>query len=407
MAPASYSCGSLMHKLLTNCNFRNEVLIMKKIAKTFIIATAFIFTSLLAGCAGGGGDGDNSGAPSGDDPVVTFRLNYKKNSAEDVWKEVTVKKGECVDEPKEEPEREGYIFDRWHDDQDKESEFDFEEPIKKNTKIFAHWLAKLKCTFDLNYSGAPAATEVEVVQKQAVKRPADPERDGYAFIGWTVDKDKQEEYYDFTRHFTDNTTLYAKWGPVGSPKAYRFEAEYCDVITKGVVGMQGATYSGGQAGKGLIQDDANGATKASNGYFVHFLYVKGNNLKFEINSDAAGTAKISMRLSAEYKAEFSINSDGSNGASKYTIQVNGNAIDYGTIKFENVPLQGEGWKEFEDYLLTASVDLVAGKNTIEMITDNEDLLYGTAAATAPMIDCITIETNSTLAWGNAKASQLE
>ena len=380
---------------------------MKKIAKTFIIATAFIFTTALTACSGGGGGGSGSAGPSGDDPVVTFRLNYKKNAQEDVWKEVTVKKGECVDEPEDEPTREGYIFDRWHDDQDKDSEFDFEEPIKKNVKIYAHWLAKLKCTFDLNYSGAPAATEVEVIQKQAVKRPDDPVRDGFAFIGWTVDKDTQEEYYDFTRHFTDNTTLYAKWGPVGSPKAYRFEAEYCDVITKGVVGMQGATYSGGQAGKGLIQDDESNEAKASNGYFVHFLYVKGNNLKFEIMADAAGKAKIDMRLSAEYKAAFSINSTGSNGASKYTIKVNDNSIDYGTINFTNVPLQGEGWKPFEDYPLTASVDLVAGKNVIEMITDNDDLLYGTAASTAPMIDCLTIETLSNLSWGNAKASQLE
>lgn len=379
---------------------------MKKIAKTLIVATSFLFTAALAGCTQGGGNSGGGGG-SGDDPVVTFRLNYKKNASEDVFKEVTVKKGECVDEPEEDPVREGYIFDRWHDDQDKESEFDFEEPIKKNTKIYAHWLAELKCVFDLNYAGAPAATEVKVVQKQAVKRPDDPTRDGYQFIGWTVDKDTQVEFFDFTRHFTDNVTLYAKWGPVGSAKSFRFEAEYCDVITKGVVGMQGATYSGGQAGKGLIQPDDDNVAKASNGYYVHFLYVKGNNLTFEVNSDAAASAAISMRLSAEYKESFSINSTGTNGASKYTIKVNGESIDYGTIKFENVPLQGQGVKAFEDYQLTANVNLVLGKNTIEMITDNDDLLYGTAAATAPMIDCITIDTTANLSWANAKASQLE
>lgn len=378
---------------------------MKKIAKTLFLAGLLSLTLGLASCNGGGeGEGGGKG---GDDLTVTFRLNYKKNSAEDVFKEVSVKKGECVDEPEEEPVREGYIFDRWHDDQDKDSEFDFEEPIKKNTKVFAHWLALLKCTFDLNYAGAPAPTVVDVVQKQAVARPADPTRDGYAFIGWTVDKDTQLEYYDFTRHFTADTTLYAKWGPVGSPKAYRFEAEYCDVITKGVIGMQGATYSGGQAGKGLIQDDAEGATKASNGYFVHFLYVKGNNLKFEINADAAGVANISMRLSAEYKSSFSIAPVGKEGVSQYPVKVNGEVVDYGQIDFTNVPLQGEGWKEFADYKLGDNIPLVAGKNTIEMITDNEDLLYGTAASTAPMIDCITIETQQTLSWLNAKASQLE
>ena len=383
---------------------------MKKILKTLFVTAAFIFASGLSACNA------NTSSSKGDDAVdsgsevvanevtVTFRLNYKKNSAEDVFKEETIKKGECVDEPKTDPTREGFIFDGWHSDQDKDSEFDFEEPISKNIKIYAHWLEKLTCTFDLNYAGAPAATSVEVIQKQAVARPTDPTRDGFAFIGWVVDKDTQKEYYDFTRLFTANTTLYAKWGEVGSPKAYRFEAEYCDVITKGM-GMGGATYSGGQRGKGLIQPD-DGTMGASNGYFVHFLYVTGNNLEYDIMSDAAGTAKIDMRLSAEYKDAFSINWDGSNGASKYTIKVNGTAIDYGTISFTNIPPQGEGYKAFDDFALTASVPLVAGKNTIEMITDNEDLLFGTAQATAPMIDCITVETTQTLTWGNAKGNQI-
>ena len=367
-----------------------------KIAKTVFLTGLLLFTTGLTACGNGGGN-------NGGDPVVTFRLNYKKNSAEDVYKEVTVKKGECVEEPEEDPARDGYVFNGWHDDQDKDSEFDFEEPITKNTKIYAHWLAQLKCTFDLNYAGAPAATEVEVLETKAVARPADPTRDGYAFIGWVVDKDTQNEYYDFTRLFSKNTTLYAKWGEVGSPKAYRFEAEYCDVITKGM-GMGGATYSGGQRGQGLIQpSDAH--TNASNGYFVHFLYVNGNNLKFEINSDAAGTAKVNMRLSGEYRDTFSINSTGNDGAAKYTIKVNDVALDYGTITFTNAIQQGT-YLPFEDFLLAANLPLVAGKNTVEMITDNDVLHNGTAAATAPMIDCLTFETTQTLSWLNAKGSQL-
>lgn len=370
-----------------------------KIAKTLFLTGLLLCTTGLASC------GHNGGGNTGGDPVVTFRLNYKKDSKEDVFKEVTVKKGDCVDEPEEEPVREGFVFDGWHDDQDKESAFDFEEPITKNTRIFAHWLARLKCRFDLNYSGAPAATEVEVMQKQAVARPEDPTRAGYQFIGWVVDKETQEEYFDFTRLFTDNVTLYAKWGAEGSPKAYRFEAEYSDVITKGM-GMGGATYSGGQRGKGLIQE-AEPSMKASNGHFVHFLYVEGNNIVFEINSNAAGTAKIDMRLSAEYKdTGFSINSTGTDGASKYTIKVNGNEVDYGKITFTDVPAQGQGWKPFADYPLIANVPLVEGKNTVEMITANKDLIHGTAESTAPMIDCITFETSCTLSWLNAKGSQL-
>ena len=136
---------------------------MRKIAKTLLLTGMLSMTLGLASCNNGNGKSGEAGA----DPVVTFRLNYKKTAADDVFKEVTVKKGECVEEPKEEPVREDFIFDGWHDDQDKDSEFDFEEPITKNTKIFAHWLEKLTCTFDLNYAGAPAATKAEVIEKQA------------------------------------------------------------------------------------------------------------------------------------------------------------------------------------------------------------------------------------------------
>ena len=115
-----------------------------------------------------------------------------------------------------------------------------------------------------------------------------------------------------------------------------------------------------------------------------------------------------MRLSAEYdeSGSFKINSTGTNGASSYTIKVNGNSIDYGTITFTNIPKQGTGWKKFANYLLTASVPLVKGENTVEMITSNQDLLCGTAIATAPMIDCLTFETTCNLSWGNAKVHKI-
>ena len=48
-----------------------------KIAKTVFLTGLLLFTTGLTACGNGGGN-------NGGDPVVTFRLNYKKNSAEDV-----------------------------------------------------------------------------------------------------------------------------------------------------------------------------------------------------------------------------------------------------------------------------------------------------------------------------------
>ena len=88
-----------------------------------------------------------------------------------------------------------------------------------------------------------------------------------------------------------------------SLKVQSLEAELCPAITEdhGGQGMEGATYSGGQAGKGLIQEDENSAAKASNGYFVHFLYVQGNTLTWKLNASAADTnVTLFARFGAEY-----------------------------------------------------------------------------------------------------------
>ena len=410
---------------------------MNKIAKKLLLASLITFSMGLASCGGGNdgssqqqrsssqpqatsqtqgssqGSGDSSSVYDG--PVVTFRLNYLSGSA-DYYEQQQVAKGNCATRPAKDPERDGYLFEGWFDAADGNSLFDFSEPItKKNTRVYAHWLGKLECTFDLNYNGAPAPTKVDVYEKNAVQRPTDPTRNGYQFLGWTLNKDAAsdgfDKYYDFARLMDENLTLYAKWGSVGSNKVFRFEAEFSGEIlaANGGMGLDGNTYSGASNGKGLIQAESNTCqTDASNEHFVHFLYLEGCNLKFEINSDAAGTAKIDMRLSAEYKESgtFSISPDGSSGSSKYTIKVNGQAINYNKITFTDIPKQGNGWKKFVTYPLTANVPLVQGKNTVEMITDNSDLLMGTASATAPMIDCLTFETGCNLSWLNGDGSQI-
>ena len=165
--------------------------------------------------------------------------------------------------------------------------------------------------------------------------------------------------------------------------------------------MQGATYSGGSNGRNLIQKDDTKEAKASNGYFVHHLYEKGNNLVFDLNVDVEDTkATIYMRLSAEYKTPVEIDAD------MYKVKVNGVAMNYGSITFENVPPQGDGWKPFSDYLLTAEVTLKAGTNKIEMITDNMEKMYGTALSTAPMVDCLKVYSTSEVTWPTAKPANL-
>lgn len=255
---------------------------------------------------------------------------------------------------------------------------------------------KYAVSFALNYEGASAPSVVEVNAKSPVAKPADPTRAGYVFAGWFLDASAYSAY-DFSQPVKKAFTLYAGWDVVGESKTkrYVFEAEYSPAILT----IQGATYSGGTYGGGLLGEDYNGDFEASNGFYVHFLYLKDDNLSFELQSDAAAKATIYMRLSAEYNS-FTIDS------SLYTVKVNGTSIAYNSIAFDNVPKMGAGDYPFKDYLLGAEIPLVAGKNTIEMITTNERLLEGTATSTAPMVDCLKIKTSSTLTWPNESKSNL-
>lgn len=256
---------------------------------------------------------------------------------------------------------------------------------------------KYKVTFDQNYEGAAASTIVEVKAKAKVNKPADPTRNGYAFAGWFTDE-VAYSVYDFETLVKKSFVLYAGWDVEGATdtKRYVFEAEYSPAIPD----MQGATYSGGTYGAGLIGEDYKGAFQASNGYFVHFLYVKGVDLTFNLVSDAATSACVYMRLSAEYRS-FTLDKD------MYKIKVNGVAIDYQAIPFDNIPTMGSGDYPFKDYLLNVSVPLINGTNKIEMITDNEMLLQGTATSTAPMIDCLKFKTSSTLTWPTERKSNID
>ena len=375
--------------------------------KKKLLATTLLFVALgLAACGGGEKTSSTPAVVPSSQEENEFTVTFHRNdgSTNDVIETVTVNKGEKVAKPATDPTREGYVFKDWYKDADAITLYDFNKVVNKHTNLYAGWLEILDVKFDLNYTGAAAASTVKVTEGQPVAEPNDPTRDGFAFLGWTLSANGPQ-YYDFSQPVDEAMTLYASWGAVGSKKikAKTFEAEYCPCITedRNGLGMQGATYSGGSNGRNLIQKDDTKQAKASNGYFVHHLYEKGNNLVFDLNVDVEDTkATIYMRLSAEYKTPVVIDAD------MYKVKVNGVAMNYGTITFENVPEQGNGWKPFSDYLLTAQVTLTAGANKIEMITDNMVKIHGTALSTAPMVDCLKVYSTSEVTWPTAKPANL-
>lgn len=163
---------------------------------------------------------------------------------------------------------------------------------------------------------------------------------------------------------------------------FKMEAEYTNVT-----GKKGAGYSGGNSGKDMIQKDEKGDAKASNGYWLGYLYVSNMSVDFVFNSTkAVEDVSLTLRLTCEIK-DIVLTSK------NYKVQVNGTDIeDYGTINLSGASnSDSSGYiRPFSNHKLKKKLSLKQGENTIKLITANSDGMGGTMYATAPMVDCVTL-----------------
>lgn len=95
---------------------------------------------------------------------------------------------------------EGYTFIGWYTDDTYDTEFDFTQPIKSNTTVYAKWEKNAPNTYALNVSGAfvyvdgvdvtaPAGdTSLKLEKDASVRLVADPDRmpSGMVFDRWTI-----------------------------------------------------------------------------------------------------------------------------------------------------------------------------------------------------------------------------
>jgi uncharacterized repeat protein (TIGR02543 family) len=312
---------------------------------------------------------------------VTFNYNYTGCPTATV---VSVNENGKVAKPAD-PTRDGFNFLGWYTDKGGSAAYSFDAAVTASFTLYAKWLdSSIKTytvTFDLNYSGAPAASTQIVEAGGNATKPAEPVRDGYVFLNWYADAACTAKF-SFGKEINADTTIYADWA--GS---YVFEAEYCSCIED----MSGYGYSGTATGTNMILKDKEGTGLVSNSYYVTYLYGYGIDLQFEINSDTAVTdAKVVLRLSAE-SHDITITQ------SKYLVKVNSDILSYSDISFTDVPPMGS-LKPFADYVISTNVSLAKGKNTVDLITNNSDSMGGTMNATAPMVDCLKIQTKAVLTW---------
>jgi len=104
---------------------------------------------------------------------------------------------------------EGYTFDGWYTDDTYSTEFDFTQPIKSNTTVYAKWTAKdYEVSFVTEHGDPP--TSQNVPYNKTATDPGELTAEGYTFIGWYTDDNYSTEF-DFSTPITGDTKVYAKW----------------------------------------------------------------------------------------------------------------------------------------------------------------------------------------------------
>ena len=302
----------------------------------------------------------------------------------------------------------------------------FEEGNPFDEEPGADW-PSYTVTFD--YQGNGTNTTQNVQYKGKLTKPEDPTAPaGKKFYGWMNAADGGR-IWNFNRKMLNavmgDMTLVPCF--IDANKALQtFEAEYCpDIMGEDGTGMWGATYSGGNRGKGLIGRDWDYELSASHKVltlnadgdeylpvaFVHFLYVRGNTLTWKLNASAADTnVTLFARFGAEYGRKDEDHGKGRQYSftdEMFTIKVNDDRVEYGTITIRNAPSTDGAFLPFSDYMVSATVNLKEGENVIQMKVDNNITIYSSAGATAPTVDAIRLVTSSELTWPDEDVTNLE
>lgn len=111
------------------------------------------------------------------------------------------------------PQREGYIFDGWYEDENFNHKIDFSTYTLPagEVRFYAKWDAiKYVATF---YVDGVVYSKQDIYHDGVVSRPPDPEKIGKVFVSWCVDESLLSNYI-FGTKVKGNVSLYAKFGDI-------------------------------------------------------------------------------------------------------------------------------------------------------------------------------------------------
>lgn len=181
-------------------------------------------------------DADTTNAPNVLELVAKWDINQytiQFVSEHGSFADQTIEHGETIKPDKLTiPEVEGYTFVGWYAEDN--TKFDFTQPIKHNTTVYAKWTANdYEVSFITEHGDAPASQNVKY--NGTAKDPGKLTEEGYTFIGWYTDHTCTTEF-KFSTPITGDTKVYAKWeknAPV-LPDTYELNVSGAFVYVDGV-----------------------------------------------------------------------------------------------------------------------------------------------------------------------------
>ena len=116
-----------------------------------------------------------------------------------------------------------YQFDGWCQDAEGNTAFSFDDPIYKNTVVYAKWkkvpapVTMYDVTFDMQGHGEQVAAQQVEEGQTAVKPDPAPTAEGWTFDGWYKEA-ACENVFEFADPIMGTTIIYAKWNANPVPK---------------------------------------------------------------------------------------------------------------------------------------------------------------------------------------------
>ncbi len=144
----------------------------------------------------------------------------------------------------QDPYRYGFVFAGWYADEALTKAYDFTAPVTQDLTLYAKF-AEATYTVAFDSAGGSAVGTQTVRHGDLAIRPADPVREGHAFLGWFVDG--ADEPFDFSATpILDDLTLRARWDgadvPDVEPQTYQVHTAIANTTGSPVVSSREGSF---------------------------------------------------------------------------------------------------------------------------------------------------------------------